>query len=78
MQRAKIYAVKAEAKRLLEKIDQLERCAGWTRYECGTSGWSDFATTTPHPNENFNYGQYTAAVRRASLDLTRALSEMRK
>lgn len=69
MKRADVDYVKAEIRRLLDRIDQLERCAGWSRYT--DSG--NLATSKPHPDDTFNYGQYTAAVRRSRLDLSRAL-----
>ncbi len=74
MKRGTIEAVKTEAARLLERIAEMERSAGWTRYEKG----GDKATIKPHPNDNFNTGKFTAAVRRASMDLSRALVEIRR
>ena len=74
MRRKEIDAIKAEAARLLQRIDELERLAGWTRYEKG----GNKATSTPHPGDIFNGGQYTAAVKRASLDLSKALVEIRR
>ena len=74
MRRKKIDAVKAEAQRLLERIDVLERCAGWTRY----TDYVNASTSKPHPDDTFKNGQYTAAVKRASLDLSKALVEIRR
>lgn len=74
MRRSTIEAVKAEAARLLERIAEMERSAGWKRYEQG----EDKAAIKPHPNDNFNPGQWTAAVKRASMDLSRALVEIRR
>lgn len=74
MHRRNIDAVKAEVQRLLERIDVLERCAGWTRY----TDYVNAATSKPHPDDTFNSGQYTAAVKRASLDLSKALVEIRR
>lgn len=74
MQRKQIDAVKAEAVRLLERIDVMERCAGWTRF----TDYENVATSKPHPDDRFNSGQYTAAVKRASLDLSKALVEIRR
>ena len=72
MNRQTIETVKAEAHRLLEKIDTMERCAGWTNYT------QDVVQGIPHPKDRFEYGQYTAAVKRASMDLSRALVEIRR
>ena len=74
MKRKEIDVIKAEVARLLQRIDELERLAGWTRYEKGGNA----ATSKPHPEDTFNGGQYAAAVKRASLDLSRALVEIRK
>ena len=74
MNRKEIDAIKTEVMRLLVRIDDLERCAGWTRYEKG----GNKATSTPHPGDRFNAGKYTAAVKRASLDLSKALVEIRR
>lgn len=72
MNRRIIESVKTEAHRLLEKIDMMERCAGWTNYT------QDVVQGIPHPKDCFDYGQYTAAVKRASMDLSRALVEIRR
>lgn len=72
MNRQTIETVKAEAHRLLVKIDMMERCAGWTNYT------KDVVQGMPHPTDRFEYGQYTAAVKRASMDLSRALVEIRR
>ena len=72
MNRRIIESVKTEAHRLLEKIDMMERCAGWTNYT------QDVVQGVPHPKDRFEYGQYTAAVKRASMDLSRALVEIRR
>lgn len=74
MRRKDIEAIKTEAARLLERIDEMERAAGWTRYAHG----GNVATSKPHPGDTFNHGKYTAAVKRASLDLSRALVEIRR
>ena len=74
IQRKHIDAVKAEANRLLQRIDEMERCAGWTRYTAGGNA----ATSKPHPADWFNGGQYAAAVKRSSLDLGRALVRLRR
>ena len=74
MKRKEIDAIKAEVARLLQRIDELERLAGWTRYE----KFENAATSKPHPEDRFNGGQYTAAVKRASLDLSKALVEIRR
>ncbi len=72
MNRQTIETVKAEAHRLLVKIDMMERCAGWTNYS------KDAIRGVPHPKDSFEYGQYTAAVKRSSMDLSRALVEIRR
>jgi len=72
MNRRIIESVKTEAHRLLVKIDMMERCAGWTNYT------QDVVQGMPHPKDRFEYGQYTAAVKRASMDLSRALVEIRR
>lgn len=77
IQRKKIDAVKAEAQRLLQRIDELERCAGWDNFD--TPGVrANHRTAKPGPNDVFNYGQHTAAVKRASMDLSRALVPIRR
>ncbi len=80
MKRKEIDAIKAEVARLLQRIDELECLAGWTRYSStkNSAGNYDHATIKPHPNDNFNPGQFTAAVKRASMDLSRALVEIRR
>lgn len=74
MKRKTVDEVKAEATRLLSKIDELERCAGWSHWT--TEG--DKTTSKPHPDDSFNYGEFTAAVRRSSMDLTKALAKLRR
>ena len=74
MNRKKIDTAKAEAHRLLNRIDTLERCAGWQRGKEGE--YADL--TLPHPGDWFNPGEHTAAVKRASMDLTRALADLRR
>jgi hypothetical protein len=80
VKRKEIDAIKAEVARFLQRIDDLERCAGWTRYSStqNAAGNYDHATSKPHPEDVFNYGKYTAAVKRASLDLSKALVEIRR
>ena len=80
MKRKQIDAIKSEIARLLQRIDELERCAGWTRYSStkNATGNYDHATNEPHPEDTFNSGRYVAAVKRASLDLSKALVEIRK
>ena len=74
IRRSDILAVKADAARLLERIREMEAVAGWTRYgACG-----DEATSKPHPDDTFNYGQYTAAVKRASMDMSRSMVRLRR
>lgn len=74
MKRKQTDAVKAEVARLLERITEMERMAGWTRY----SAHGVYASSNPHPDDSFNGGQYVAAVKRASLDLSRLLIDLRK
>lgn len=74
MKRSDIDRVKAQAAELLHRIDVMERCAGWERY----SQHGDQATGDPHPDDHFKYGHYTASVKRASMDLTRSLVEIRR
>jgi hypothetical protein len=74
MNRDKIDQAKADALRFLARVDELERCAGWSRY----TATGNEATSTPHPDDWFKWGQYTAAVKRASMDLTRSLANVRK
>lgn len=74
IQRKQINAVKAEAKRLLQRIDEMERCVGWHRYVDGRNQ----ATSNPHPDDIFDGGQHAAAVKRASLDLSRAMVWIRR
>ena len=74
MKRREIDVIKTEVNRLLQRIGELECLAGWTRYEKGGNA----ATSKPHPEDTFNGGQYTSAVKRASLDLSKALVEIRR
>jgi hypothetical protein len=80
VKRKEIDLIKAEVARLLQRIDEMERLAGWTRYSStkNSAGNYDHATSKPHPEDRFNGGQYTAAVKRASLDLSKALVEIRR
>lgn len=77
IQRKQIDAVKIEAKRLLQRIHEMECCAGWFNYET-PGGRAVVREGPPHPSDNFNGGQYTAAVKRASLDLSRAMVAIRR
>ena len=74
IRRSDILAVKADAARLLERIREMESVAGWTRY----TDYVNAATSQPHPDDTFNSGQYTAAVKRASMDLSRSLVRLRR
>lgn len=74
MKRSNVDRVKAQAAELLRRIGEMERCAGWTRY----SDMRDEATSKPHPNDLFNSGKFVAAVKRASMDLSRDLVEIRR
>lgn len=75
IRRKHIDAIKAEAQRLLQRIDEMECCAGWYRYEGGVNA---AALGAKHPDDWLNGGQYAAAVKRASLDLSKALVEIRR
>lgn len=75
MKRKDIDAIKTEIDRLLQRIAMMERMAGWTNYKLGVN---EAALGKKQPDDKFNSGQYTAAVKRASLDLSRALVEIRK
>ena len=66
MRKRVVDDAKAAAKRVLEQIAVLERAAG-------THDYSD-RKNDPY----YNSGKYTAAVRRASMDLTRALADLRR
>lgn len=74
MNRRHIDRVKDQAHELLRRIDEMERCAGWTRF----SDMRDEATSKPHPDDRFNGGQFTASVKRASMDLSRSLVDLRR
>jgi hypothetical protein len=74
IQRKTIERVKQDMQRLLDRIAVMERAAGWTRYTAERNE----ATNTQHPDDAFNYGQYTAAVKRASMDLSKSLVEIRR
>ena len=75
MKRSDVDRVKAQAKELLHRIDQMERCAGWVNV--ATHGQQ--ASPKPcHPGDRFSAGQFTASVKRASMDLTRSLVALRR
>ena len=74
MNRKQVERVKTQAKELLHRIDMMERCAGWTQYTAD----GDMATSRPHPDDNFNPGQFAASVKRASMDLSKSLVELRR
>lgn len=74
MRRKLVNEAKEEAKRLLKRIDELERCAGWKQWTVD----GNKATSKPHIDDCFNSGEFTAAVRRSSLDLTKALARLRR
>lgn len=76
MKRVNTDRVKAQCWELLGRIRDMERCAGWHRYADGRV--FRIEDCKPHPDDTFNSGQYTASVKRASMDLTRTLAEMRK
>jgi hypothetical protein len=74
MKRSEVEKAKAEAKRLLESIAVMERCAGWQRWVDG----ENTATHRPHPEDIFNSGMFAASVKRASMDVSRALVALRR
>lgn len=74
MKRSQVDRVKAQAHELLRRIGEMEQCAGWTRF----SDMRNEATSKPHPDDHFNGGAFTASVKRASMDLTRSLVEIRR
>lgn len=77
MKRSDVDIVKVECTRLLARISELERCAGWSRYESFADGTvKDCATKQPHPNDIFDGGHYVSAVKRARLDLRRVLTKI--
>ena len=80
IKRREVEVVKAECARLLERIAEMERSAGWTRYgrTPNASGDYNHATSKPHSDDWFNTGKFTAAVKRASMDLSKALVEIRR
>ena len=77
MNRKQVDRVKAQAKELLHRIDVMERCAGWNRF-VHVGVIVDQHSSKPHPDDTFNAGRYTASVKRASMDLTRSLVELRR
>jgi hypothetical protein len=77
MNRKQVDRVKAQAKELLHRIDVMERCAGWRRFvQVGLM--VDQESSKPHPDDVFNPGQYCASVKRASMDLSKSLVELRR
>lgn len=74
MKRKNVDRVKAQAKELLHRIDMMERCAGWHRYTIEGNS----AKSKPHPDDTFNSGQFCASVKRASMDLSKSLVELRR
>jgi hypothetical protein len=77
MKRKEVERVKAQAKELLHRIDVMERCAGWRRFvSVGVVVYSEDGK--PHPDDSFYGGKYTASVKRASMDLSKSLVELRR
>jgi hypothetical protein len=70
MKRETTYKVKTEALRVLAAIDAIERCTGLVNYSCQNGN--------PHKDDVWVSGQYVASAKRASMDLTRALADMRR
>lgn len=75
MRREEIEVIKTEIDRLLQRIAMMARMAGWTNYK---NGVNEAALGKKQSDDYFNSGQYTAAVKRASLDLSKALVEIRR
>jgi hypothetical protein len=73
MKRSDVDFVKAEMNRLGKRIEEMERLSGWTRY----TKHGDEATPEKHPDDSFRGGEQVAAVKRARLDLTKALVRLR-
>jgi hypothetical protein len=77
MRRKDVDRVKAQAEELLHRIDMMERCAGWHRFvQVGLMVNEE--SSRPHPDDIFTQGQFTASVKRASMDLTRSLVGLRR
>jgi hypothetical protein len=77
MRRKDVDRVKAQAKELLHRIDVMERCAGWHRFvQVGLMVNEE--SSRPHPDDTFNAGQFCASVKRASMDLSKSLVELRR
>lgn len=70
MKRSDVERVKQDMKRLADRINEMERCAGWYRY---ASEVGFVSSDKQHPDDVFNYGQFTAAVKRARMDLSKSL-----
>ena len=64
MQKTKVDDAVVECKRFLEAVKKLE--------------WKKFDVTNKGGVYYLNTNKYSGALRRASMDLTRALAEMRK
>jgi len=77
MNRKQVERVKAQAIELLHRIDVMERCAGWRRF-VSTGVLVNEHSGKPHPDDIFYGGQYTASVKRASMDLSKSLVELRR
>ena len=77
MKRKEVERVKAQAKELLHRIDVMERCAGWRRF-VSTGVLVNEHSGKPHPDDTFYGGQYTASVKRASMDLSKSLVDLRR
>ena len=73
MQRKAVEDAKADMQRLLVRIDEMERCAGWNRY----TSEGNQNKGKPHPDDTFEGGEFVAAVKRASLDVQKSMTRMR-
>jgi hypothetical protein len=66
MRKKVVEDAKVEVKRLLKAIDELERCAGSHDY------------SEKRNDPYYENGMFSAAVRRASMDVSRALVSLRR
>jgi hypothetical protein len=64
MRKKTLDAAVENAKRFIEAAGVVERASGWTEYTKG--------------DPVYRGGQYTAAAKRASMDLTRSLADVRR
>ena len=72
MNRKTTDKAKAQALRLIEEIEMMEGFTDWFRLVDGVR------SHIPHPDDIFNGGAEVAAIKRASMDLTRTLADLRR